>query len=293
MGRARPAEDARQGDHLCLAFADDLEQRRVMTAYLRAGLERGERVIYYADRNTPETVLSWLRAAGVDPTPALRSGQLGVTTADDSYLAAGPFDPDAMVAALHKEVADALAAGYRGYRVSGEMGWATRGVPGAERLGEYETKVDEVFAGRPASAICQYDARRFAPAELDAFERRHPATVELTPLYDDAVLRLVPYFRSGRRAVRVAGTVDHRTTQALAAALEAVRGWSGDVWLDMGDLEFIDLAGLRALVAAAERLPDGRRLHIVELAPLLSRVVSVVGWDTSPSLTVRAREGRA
>ncbi|MFG3152134.1 MEDS domain-containing protein [Streptomyces sp. NPDC048219] len=281
------------GDHLCLAFADDDEQRRMVTEYLTSGLDRGERVMYFADQRSPREILDWLAASGTDPRPALERGQLVVTTAEDSYLAAGSFDPDGMVAALQQEVGDSLTAGYTGFRVSGEMGWALRPVPGAEQLADYETKVNEVFAGRPASAVCQYDARRFTPAQLDHLHGCHPGEVEAEPLHQDGTLRLVPSFRQGRRSLRVVGSVDHRTTGALAAALETATAWPGDLQVDMRELEFIDLSGVRALAHAAARLAGGRRLHVVELAPLLCQVIGMVGFDATPALVVTAQETRA
>ncbi|MEU3510996.1 MEDS domain-containing protein, partial [Streptomyces longwoodensis] len=152
-------QDIGRGDHVCLAFADDAGQRHFLSQYLADGLRQGERVLYFGDRNAPDEVLGWLPAVGVDPGPLIARGQLAVTTADDSYLASGAFDPDAMVAVLREEVAASLAAGWTGFRVSGEMGWALRGVPGADRLAEYETKVNAVFAEGRSSAVCQYDAR--------------------------------------------------------------------------------------------------------------------------------------
>ncbi|MFJ4716234.1 MEDS domain-containing protein [Streptomyces sp. NPDC088785] len=280
------------GDHLCLAFADDAEQRRVMTTYLLTGLERGERVLYFADQTAPDQVFDWLREAGTDPTAALDSGQLMVTTADESYLADGPFDADAMVAALHQEVTESLAAGYTGLRVSGEMSWALRDVPGAERMGEYERKVNDVFAGHAASAICQYDARRFDAATLHAFDQRHPGTVAQQPLHTSSALRLLPSLRDGRQCLRVIGDVDYYYAPMLSSALEKIMSWPGDLTVDMSALQFIDLAGVRALARTAERLPAGRRLHVVDLDPMLSEVIHIVGWDQIPSLTVTAREAR-
>ncbi|MFJ9078792.1 MEDS domain-containing protein [Streptomyces sp. NPDC102278] len=292
-GRQRSVQDMGHGDHLCLAFADDAEQRRVVSAFVSAGLERRERVLYFADQNAPREVLGWLRSAGIDPDPFLISGQLLVTAAADSYLATGSFSADTMVASLRQELADSLRAGYSGFRVSGEMGWALRKVPGAEQLAEYETKANEVFSGHQASAVCQYDARLFAPAELDAFDQCHPGAVELAEFHAGAGLRLVPAFRSGQRALRVVGTVDYQATEVLEDALEIALGWPGDVWVDMSELAFIDLAGVRALIHAANRLPAGRRLHVVDLAPLLSQVISMVGWDEAPSLVVGDREATA
>ncbi|MEU6271929.1 MEDS domain-containing protein [Streptomyces populi] len=289
VDRERRVQDMDHGDHLCLAFVDDEEQRRVMTTYLRDGLERGERVLYFADQWAPEQVLNWLRAAGTDPDAALNSGQLQVTTANDSYLAGGSFDADVMVATLRQEVADSLAAGYTGFRVSGEMGWALRDVPGAERLGEYERKVNAVFAENRASAICQYDARRFDAAALHAFRHHHPGTVEAVPLYSSATLRLVPSFHNGRRSLRVVGDVDYHSAETLASALRTAEDWPGDITVDTSALQFLDLAGIRALVHTAERLAEGRRLHVVDLDPMLCHVIGVVGWDEEPALTVTAR----
>ncbi|MER7490295.1 MEDS domain-containing protein [Streptomyces sp. NPDC126497] len=286
----RPVRDVDHGDHLCLAFTDDDERRRVVTAYVSTGLERGERIMYFADRSAPADVVGWLSASGTDPGPALEKGQLVVTTADESYLAAGSFDADGMVTALRHEVRDSLAAGYTGFRVSGEMSWALRAVPGADRLGTYETEVNTVFAGQRASAICQYDARLFTAEQLDAFDLCHPGAVEAQPLHDDGALRLIPSFSEGRRTLRVVGSVDHRTTQALAAALRTALAWPGDIRVDMTDLEFIDLAGVRVLVRCAEGLEPGRRLHVRELAPLLCQVIGMVGFDETEALVVTARK---
>lgn len=286
----RRIEDVRHGDHLCLTFADAAEQRRVVTAYLAAGLGLGERVMYFAEQNSPRDVVGWLAASGTDPRPALDAGQLVVTTADDSYLASGRFDPDDMVAALRKEVDDSLGAGYTGFRVSGEMDWALRDIPGAERLLEYETEVNGVFAGQRASAVCQYDARRFDAGRLDAFDRCHPGSVAAEPLHSDSTLRLIPAFHRGRLTLRVAGSIDHRTTQALAAALEALLPGPGDIHVDMAELEFIDLAGVRVLAHAAARLDRGRRLHVEGLAPLLCQVVGMAGFHEIPTLVVTPRQ---
>ncbi|PPS77009.1 hypothetical protein BV882_02450 [Streptomyces sp. 46] len=288
--RARKVVEVGPGDHLCFAFADDAEQRRMVSAYLADGLARGERVLYFVDRHAPAAVLSWLRSGGVDPDAAAASGQLRVATAEESYLASGVFDPDAMVASLQEEARDSLAAGYAGLRVSGEMSWALRDAPGLGRLEEYETKVHSVFAGRPASAICQYDARQFNPEQLRMFEQCHPAAVELDPWYSSSVLCIAPAFREGERVLQVTGTVDYQATSHLAAALEQTRQWPGDVRVDMSALDFIDLAGLRVLVHAAERLGEGRRLRVMNLTPMLCKVISVVGFDQHPALVVTAPE---
>ncbi|MBT2468992.1 MEDS domain-containing protein [Streptomyces sp. ISL-66] len=284
--RERPVHGLGHGDHVCLAFADDSEQRRVVTAYMSDGLKRGERVMYFTDRHKPAVVLDWLRSAHVDPDAALSSGQLQVVTACDGYLVSGRFDATAMVATLRQEMASAAACGYKGFRVSGEMSWALREIPGADEVAAYESMVNSLFEGQPASAVCQYDARLFPPAQLQTYDHCHPGTVQLSPLYEDKLLRIVPAFEEGERTMRVIGTVDYRTTDALTAVLDATLDWAGDVRVDMSKLEFIDLAGLRALSHTAERYEPGRRMRVVELAPLLCQVISVAGFDQQDALVV-------
>jgi anti-anti-sigma factor len=290
IDRERLVEEVGHGDHLCLAFDDDAEKRRVATRYTADGLIRGERVLYFADRSDPDTVREWLHAARIDVAGASARGQLRVVTADETYLAPGVFDPDTMVRRLRDEIGASLDAGYTGMRVTGEMDWALREVPGSERLREYETKVNEVFVGRPASAICHYDARLFGPDALAAFDDCHPRRVELTPLYSTSVLRIVPSFQEGQRTLRVSGSVDMQTADRLEEALRATRAWPGDVRIDMRDLEFIDLTGLRVLVRTADSLDDGRRLRVEHLPEMLCKVIHLAGLDRSPALVVTSSE---
>ncbi|MDX6742777.1 MEDS domain-containing protein [Actinocorallia sp. A-T 12471] len=285
--RERQVSDLRHGDHLCLAFADESERRDVLTSYLSTGLERGERLLYYAERSAPETVTGWLRDAGVDPAPVVADGRLKIVPVAASLLAAGRFDPDATVATIEREVADSLAAGHAGLRLTGEMDWALRDVPGADGLPDFEERVGALVAGRRATALCQYDVRRFDADRLTVADRVHPAAATVPALHEDAVLQLHPVLRDGRRELRVAGTVDYRNVVVLADALYKAAGWPGDVRLDMSALEFIDLAGVRAIAQFASWLEPGRKLRVNDLAPRLCHMVRLVGWDEEPSIVVR------
>ncbi|MGP3637745.1 hypothetical protein ACTU45_31170 [Streptomyces sp. 24-1644] len=59
-----------------------------------------------------------------------------------------------------------------------------------------------MFAGKPASAICQYAARQFSPEQLRMFEQCHPAAVELHPWYSFSVLSIAPAFREASGCCR-------------------------------------------------------------------------------------------
>ncbi|MFB9719388.1 MEDS domain-containing protein [Planobispora longispora] len=288
----RQVKDVRLGDHLCLAFAHEAEQREVASAFVTAGLERGERVLYFTDGPTGDRVRRWLEESGVDVAEAMATGRLGIRSAEDTYLAAGRFDPDAMIDALREEVDRSLAAGFAGFRVSGEMGWALRGMAGAERLEEYERRVTALFDEGVSAAICLYDTRVFPADRLSALIGSHPGRVQMNALVHEGPLRVIPSFDpAGSRVLRVAGAIDHDSATAWSAALRGAiggNGLGGDLQIDMSELEFIDVAGLRALVRTAGELEDGRRLRVTRLAPRLNEIVRLVGWDQTTGLIIDA-----
>ncbi|NBD35586.1 MAG: PAS domain S-box protein, partial [Chloroflexi bacterium] len=173
------------GDHLCCMYETEEEHRAVLTPYLRYGLERNEKVLYIVDAHTSETVRGYLRDAGMEVETYLESGQLVFLTSRETYTRGDTFDPDAMIAMLRAETAQALEEGYAALRITGEMSWALRGLPGSERLIEYETKLNKFFPQRRALSICQYDRRRFDPEVLLDILRTHPIAVVGTEMYDN------------------------------------------------------------------------------------------------------------
>jgi PAS domain S-box-containing protein len=178
-------EKLRPGDHLCCLYRTDQEHRELLTRFLRIGLERNEKVFYIVDARTAETVIGYLEDDGVDVAQYLERGQFVILSVGESYMSGGVFDPDAMINLLKSETEKALNEGYAALRVTGEMTWALRGLPGSERLIEYESKLNEFFPGSKALAICQYDCRRFAPAILLDVLTTHPLAVVGSEVYDN------------------------------------------------------------------------------------------------------------
>jgi len=177
--------DIQPGDHLCCIYSTDEEHRAVLTPYLRAGLERNERVFYIVDARTRDTVINYLKTDGIDVDYYLDKGQFTILTVADSYMKGGVFDPDAMIVLLRAETQKALDEGYSALRVTGEMSWALHGLPGSERLIEYENKLNTFFPGSRCLAICQYDRRRFDATILLDILRTHPFAFIGANLYDN------------------------------------------------------------------------------------------------------------
>ena len=88
--------------------------------------------------------------------------------------------------------------------------------------------------------------------------------------------------------LRLNGEVDASNVEAVSSVLnKTLQAHEGaDVHIDLTGLEFSDVSGIRALVAAAEQVDGTRRLILYGLPPLMTKVMDVVGWTDLPALTI-------
>ncbi|WP_256104847.1 MEDS domain-containing protein [Streptomyces sp. ODS05-4] len=267
-------------NHICAWYSDDRTWASLVSGFLAPALERGERLYYFADATDPDAVLSALADQGMDVRKARAQGRLDVFTADDTYLASGPFDPDAMVGQWHDATAQALADGCTGLRAIGEMSWCARDVPGADRLLEYELRIHrEVFAKLPRlSALCLYDRRLIPDADTAVLTGAHRA-VPVSPSGEAPParppLRALPHPHAP--GLVLAGALDHDgrgTTRGAVAALTRMAA-DGDVELDLSELDFVDVVGAGMLSEAARALPAGRSLRISGAPATLHRLLGL------------------
>ncbi|HVL87572.1 MAG TPA: MEDS domain-containing protein [Candidatus Thermoplasmatota archaeon] len=186
-GKAAPPRgvlDLRPGDHACILYDSEENHRAVFTTFVREGLARGERVQYIADAHSPQAILAMLRADGLDAAAAVDAGQLRVL-GSDAYTPGGRFDPDEMIGALGAAVDAALDDGFDGLRGTGEMSWVLRSPPGADRVMEYEAKLNRFFPGRKFTAICQYDTTRLPGRLVQEALTTHPFAMLGAEVFDN------------------------------------------------------------------------------------------------------------
>ncbi|MEW5855353.1 MAG: MEDS domain-containing protein [Myxococcota bacterium] len=180
MARAQPSDvipTLRPGDHVCLFYESQEEQRAWLVPFFREGLRRGEACVYIMDQHHRHDVAAALHAGGVDVRAEVRRGALSLLTQDDTYLRGGRFDPGAMITLLQGATRDALRRGFTALRVTGEMTWSLGGEPGCERLVEYESLLNDIFPRSKTLAICQYHRPRFPAELLLGALRTHPTAI--------------------------------------------------------------------------------------------------------------------
>ncbi|NVM00909.1 MAG: MEDS domain-containing protein, partial [Candidatus Helarchaeota archaeon] len=178
-------ENLNFGDHLCCLYSTEKDHEALLTPFLKQGLENHEKVIYIVDSNTSPVVKNYLKSDNIDVESYLKSRQFVILTVKDTYLKDGYFDPDKMIKLLKSETETALKNGYSGLRVTGEMTWVLKELPGSERLIEYESKLNIYFPYSRCLAICQYDIRKFSPDIILKILETHPIIVIGTEFFQN------------------------------------------------------------------------------------------------------------
>ena len=258
-GNSTSADSVGHGAHACVVFDHDAERDEVVADFVEEGLERGERVACFANGGGPGEAFAAFEAAGVAYRDVLACGQLVIRESP-------------MTASLDAEIDAALADGFSGYRVTGDMSWATEPSAGPERLDAVEARVEALCRGRLAAALCQYDRRRFGAERVDRLERLHPARVCTPAVSDDGWLRIGRPRRPGGAWLRVTGELDLASSPLFARELDTTLDTGEeDVHVDLARLRFIDLAAARVLHERARELEAAGRRLVLHHPPALAR----------------------
>jgi anti-anti-sigma factor len=264
----------RLGDHVCWAFDDDRQRSDAMAGYVRAGLRDTHKIVYLIDNRPAGSVIGDLRARGVSVDAPLHSGQLTVSTAEETCLTGGRFDPAAMHDHWRHEFAQARREGYAGLRAVEDMSWGLRPIAGAERLRSYETQVSRVVSLGFGIALCLYDRRLFTSGQLNEFSSVHPGTMR--PGAGSDWFPLLRMARTGDPfGVRLGGEADLSNREALQSLLrellETSTRHTAPVVVDLTEVTFVDATAARALARAVAAASG--RLHVTGASPGVARLL--------------------
>ena len=97
--------------------------------------------------------------------------------------------------------------------------------------------------------------------------------------HHSAIVRVRQRAVGGRTTLSVAGEVDLASVGVLRAAISAaLQSSSGELWIDLGETEFMDSAGLHLLVDTQhEVMRRGRRLVIICPRGSVRRMLEITG----------------
>jgi ABC-type transporter Mla MlaB component len=270
----------RPGEHACCRFAQADDRERLAAAFVRDGLRRGHKVVYLCDRDEVHDLVARLTSSDDQVEPALARGQLDVRAGQDHYAPGGTFDADQALDRIRSEHSRALVQGYSGLSMTGEMGTALCGAGESGGLADFERRIsgdDDVTR----VVLCQYDHRRFPTGALTEAAAVHAvdAAPELAAIGRDGCLAAAVVRASG--TIRLAGELDYGCAKALADVLDG--HFHGPLRLDLADLSYIDVAGMRAL-----RGHKRQHLTIAAASESVRRLLGLLAWDTEPGIEIVA-----
>lgn len=142
-------------DHAIMFYEFAEDKYRVILDYLKAGLNAQETVAYVAGVDeTPSQVRSLLENRGINVDACEKKGILQVMSYRDWYLVDGEFNVERTITLWVRLLSDALAEGFKGLRVAGDVTWFLKSDMKKELLA-YENSLHRVL-DTPLIAICAY-----------------------------------------------------------------------------------------------------------------------------------------
>ena len=131
--------------HVCAFFDSFEDELRVLTPFVREGLERGEKAFHIVDPSLRTAYRARLDKEGIAIQTAETRGQFKLATWDEAYLRDGHFDQDRMLALIEEVLQAGPKEGYPLTRLVAHMEWALEDRPGVNDLVEYETRLNYVL----------------------------------------------------------------------------------------------------------------------------------------------------
>ncbi len=283
-------EDLRSGDHACLTFSDGDERLDIVAAFVRDGLEQGEKVVCLTESIPPAQLPREFAERGVPAEDPMRRGQLAVRTTQEAWFGTGTLDATHLVDVVAREVAAARRAGYAGLRMTADMCFAIRPLAAVEQLTVFEAKLSRLFADGLFTAICQYDRQTFDAITLAIAADAHPKAVAATIYHEDPILRICRQHTPP--GIRVAGEIDHTQVEPLRDALaESVR-LDVNPHVNLAKLRFIDAAAATLVLHAGLGLPRDRHMTVA-CGGLVHKMLLMVGAGQAPRLHIVETHGDA
>jgi len=145
----------RAKDHSILFYANRRDKREVLFTYLKAGLDAGEAAIYVASDESPDQIRQAMKDFGLNVDHYEKTQALRIVDYREWYIIEGEFDIGRTFSLWERSLREALARGFKGLRVAGEMSCFFRHHM-LNELVVYERALHRE-PEIPMEAICAYD----------------------------------------------------------------------------------------------------------------------------------------
>ncbi len=237
--------------------------------------------MYLAKPEQVVSACSFLAEAGLDVGGLLDRDAFSIGDVTDAYVTGGSLEPELRLAGHAVLVQQALNDGFDGLRVCSEIAPLLAHDAVRDEWCGYELRADVLIATLPSVVVCACDLRGVERRVADAAR-------ELTAVHGRSAGPLPPApFRlhaGPAGGLALSGEVDSSWADRLRGWLRAACRDLADPVLDVTGLDFIDAAGMWALLDSAHAHPGGLRLR--GTSAHFRRVWSVCGYDTISTVTL-------
>ncbi|UQA96732.1 MEDS domain-containing protein [Streptomyces halobius] len=258
-GHLIPVQRLEPGDHAFVSYGDDEVRWDVVTAFVRLGLARGEKVLVLPCPRVPgEEVLARIDFPSRSTALARERGQLVMSSMREVIEPDREFTVARQLARLRTETDRATAEGYTGLRAFIDMGWLAALGMDTGAVAHRETHADALFTGGSYTEVCAYDRRRFDRGLLGAMERAHPRAL----LERLGSLRAV---RDAEDALRFIGEADTANRAAFTRSLEIALARTASarrLTVDLTGLHFLSVGCATSLLAQVSGAVAHERVEV-------------------------------
>ncbi len=278
-GRVETVPDAGPADHVCWVYDDATDLDAAAGRFLAGGLARGERLLVVGDGMIETLHRNTLPFGGTDEL--LATGALQVLDLTGVHADTTRCTPEQQLAFYDAVTRQAVTDGFTGLRVAAEVSALAADPVTRPVLVRWEHLTDDLVAhGSGFTAMCAYRAD-LCPEALSEVASVHPLVraPEGVPPFQ--------VFHDGEGVV-LTGSVDTFTAGRLGSVLAESRASRPATVLDVGRLDFIDVAGCRTLATWARDLDEP--VEVIGASRLLQRMWRLLALDqVTPAVFTGAR----
>ena len=153
------------GTHFCQFYETKEDLLDTLVRYFKVGLENNERCIWVIPENLSEAEATNALGASVPRIDRhLAACDIEIVSHADWYLRAGNFSSQRVVESWKERVEGALAKGYAGLRVTGDVVWENKN--GWKDFADYESVINESMRDLRMTALCTYAVNKCGAAQV-------------------------------------------------------------------------------------------------------------------------------
>jgi hypothetical protein len=164
------AENLGFGDHAFALYGSEDFRRKVSLPFIRAGLTKGEAVMYLVTENKLDSEVREIQRCGID-SDELKKGALTIMSAHEWYIKRGKAHAETLVANWMKLIKEKEKAGFTGLRVAGETE-VFFDYEKSQELVRYEELLGRQFTGN-ICALCLYSEGKLEKEQFVRVYKSH------------------------------------------------------------------------------------------------------------------------